>query len=824
MSDDSGKIKDEAPANQKGMTKEALKLSFYENRKYGISKDEYSSTINDNFWVTALTVRDRLAERWIQTQQNYHKHNVKRVYYLSMEFLIGRLLGNYMYNLGIENELEQALSELGFTMEDIREHELDAGLGNGGLGRLSACFLDSMATLGIPSHGYGIRFDYGIFHQQIKDGYQIELPDEWLRLGSPWEFSRPEYAVKVSFYGRCERYYDKGGRMNFRWVKTKDVLAVPYDYPIPGYKNDIVNTLRLWAAQSTEEFDYDYFKHGDYEKAVHQKISSEIISKVLYPNDDVSRGRELRLKQEYFLTAATVTDIIRRFESENTDLRKLPEKAVIHINDTHPSLAIAELMRLLLDVYEFDWDTAWKVTTELFSYTNHTIMPEALESWPVDLLEQLLPRHLQIIYEINGRFLNEVSIRYPGDTERLRRMSIIDEGSPKKVRMAFLAIVASHSVNGVSKLHTEILKRKMFKDFDEFYPGKINSKTNGITHRRWLLKANPLLAGLITQTIGDKWIAAPQKLEELLPFADDNSFCLKWQDVKKHNKRLLAEHIRKTTHIAVDADFLFDVQVKRIHEYKRQLMFGLYIISQYLKAKNDPSRFFQPRVFIIGGKASPSYFMAKLIIKFINSVADVVNRDITLSNKLRVVFLPDYRVSLAEKIFPASELSEQISTAGTEASGTGNMKMMLNGALTVGTLDGANIEIAELVGKENIFIFGNTAAEIEQLRQEGYRSQDYIYRSFLLRETLELVSKNYFSPYQPGLFNPILNNLYDLDPFFVCADFDHYLNAQEEVSKLYQEPLKWIKKSIINSAHAGQFSSDRTVKEYARHIWGMDIL
>ncbi|MBU1367168.1 MAG: glycogen/starch/alpha-glucan phosphorylase [Candidatus Omnitrophica bacterium] len=815
--------KDDMVIKQKGMTKDALKLSFCENQKYGISKDQYSSTINDRFWVTALTVRDRLAERWIQTQQKYHKQNVKRVYYLSMEFLLGRLLGNYTYNLGIENELGEALLDLGFTMEDIRDQELDAGLGNGGLGRLAACFLDSMATLGIPAHGYGIRFDYGMFHQQIKDGHQIELPDEWLRLGSPWEFSRPEYAVKVCFYGRSEPYQDKNGRVNFRWVDTQDVLAVPYDYPIPGYKNDVVNTLRLWAARGTEEFDFDYFKHGDYEQAVYQKISSEVISKVLYPNDDISCGRELRLKQEYFLTAAAISDIIRRFKSENSDLRNLPEKAAIQLNDTHPSLAIAELMRILLDVYEFDWDTAWEVTTDVFSYTNHTLMPEALECWPVELFERLLPRHLQIIYEINARFLNEVSSRYPGDTGRLRRMSIIKEGCPKRVRMSFLSIIASHSVNGVSKLHTELLKRKMFKDFNEFYPGKINNKTNGITQRRWLLKANPALAELITREIGDNWIVEPETLKKLLPLADDNSFCRKWQDVKKENKRRLADYIQKTTGIIIEQDSIFDVQVKRIHEYKRQLLFALFIISQYLKAKNEPHKFLQPRTFIVGGKAAPSYFMAKLTIKFINSIGDVINRDKAVRGILRVVFLENYRVSLAEKIFPASDLSEQISTAGTEASGTGNMKFMLNGALTVGTLDGANIEITEFLGKENIFIFGNTIEDIEQLKLQGCHPQDFIYRSPVLQETLELVAKNYFSPYQPELFKPILDSLYNVDPFFVCADFDSYLNAQEKVSKLYQNPIKWTKKSIINTAYAGYFSSDRTIREYAKHIWGLVI-
>jgi len=803
----------------KSMDKDALKLAFCENREYAISKDQYSATINDNFWATALAVRDRAVERWIQTQQKYHKQNVKRVYYLSMEFLIGRLLGNYMYNLGIEKELSGALQELGFDIEEIREQELDAGLGNGGLGRLAACFLDSLATLGIPAQGYGIHFDYGIFHQKIKDGYQVELPDEWLRNGSPWEFARPEYAVKIRFYGRSETYSDKNNQLKFRWVDTQDVLAVPYDFPIPGYQNDIVNTLRLWAGRSTEEFDFDYFRHGDYERAVHQKILSENISKVLYPSDDINKGKELRLQQEYFFAAASISDIIRRFKSENSDLRKLPEKATIQLNDTHPSLAIVELMRILLDDYDFDWDTAWDVTTKTFAYTNHTLMSEALECWPVDLFERILPRHLQIIYEINAQFLNYVSSRYPGNTDQLQRLSLIEEGYPKKVRMAFLSIIGSYSVNGVSKLHTHLLKTKVLKDFCDLYPGKFNNKTNGITQRRWLLKANPALSGLITETIGEKWITDLGQLKRLLTSADQNSFRLSWQKIKQENKNEFAEYIKKSTNIVVDPKSLFDIQVKRIHEYKRQLLFALFIISQYLRAKNDPENFIQPRTFMVGGKAAPSYFMAKLTIKLINCIADVISRDKSVQDKMKVVFLENYRVSLAERIFPASDLSEQISTAGTEASGTGNMKFMLNGALTIGTLDGANIEIAELVGNDNIFIFGNDAQEIDRLRQQGYHPQDFINQSPLLKDVLGLISKNYFSAYSPGLFNPILDSIYNSDPFFICADFDSYVQMQEIISQSYQKKEEWTKKSIINVAESGHFSSDRTIQEYAKEIW-----
>ncbi len=803
----------------KGMDQEALKLAFSDNREYAISKDEYSATINDNYWATALAVRDRVIERWIQTQQSYHKQNVKRVYYLSMEFLIGRLLGNYMYNLGLEKELSGALEEFGFDIEEIREQELDAGLGNGGLGRLAACFLDSMATIGIPAHGYGIHFEFGIFHQKIKDGYQVELPDEWLKNGSPWHFARPEYGVKIRFYGRSEGYTDKNGQLKFKWVDTNDVLAVPYDFPIPGYKNDIVNTLRLWAGRSTEEFDFDYFRHGDYERAVHQKILSENISKVLYPSDDFSKGKELRLQQEYFFAAASIADIIRRFKSENSDLRQLPEKATIQLNDTHPSIAVAELMRILLDDYDLDWEAAWDVTSRTFAYTNHTLMPEALECWSVDLFGRILPRHLQIIYEINAKFLNDISIRFPGNTDLLQRVSIIEEGYPKRVRMAFLAIVGSFSVNGVSKLHTELLKTKVLKDFNDLYPEKFNNKTNGITPRRWLLKANPALSGLITETIGDQWVTDLEQLKKLLPSAEQEAFRSKWQAIKQKNKNELAEYIKSKMNIAVDPKSMFDVQVKRIHEYKRQLMFAFFMIAQYLKAKNDPKSFIQPRTFMVGGKAAPSYAMAKLSIKLINCIADIVNRDKAVHDKMKVVFLENYRVSLAERIFPASDLSEQISTAGTEASGTGNMKFMLNGALTIGTLDGANIEIAELVGKENIFIFGNTAPEIDQLKNHGYYSRDFIGRDPVLREVLELIGKNYFSAYQPGLFDPILESVYNADPFFICADFASYCAVQDAVSRLYLDQTEWVKKSIINVANSSFFSSDRTIREYNKDIW-----
>ncbi|MFH1414524.1 MAG: glycogen/starch/alpha-glucan phosphorylase [Elusimicrobiota bacterium] len=803
----------------KKMTPEGIEVSFKEKLEYALSKDQYTATLNDDYLAMAIAVRDRIVERWITTQQRYHKENLKRVYYLSMEFLIGRLLGNYIFNLGIEKNVEKVLEKLGIDFEEIREQELDAGLGNGGLGRLAACFLDSMATIGIPAHGYGIRYDYGIFQQKIKDGYQIELADKWLSRESPWEFARPEYTVKVRYYGRTVMFNDTYGNLEVKWIDTDDVLALPYDFPIPGYKNDTVNTLRLWSARSTEDFDIEYFNKGDYENAVHKKILSENISKVLYPNDEISQGKELRLKQEYFFVAASIADIIRRFQSENSDLSKLPDKVVIQLNDTHPSLAIPELMRVLLDTYSFDWDLAWDVVRNIFAYTNHTVMSEALERWTIPLIEKLLPRHMQIIYEINARFLNDVAHRFPGDIDRLRRMSIIEEGYPKKVRMAHLSIVGSFSVNGVSNLHTNILRNKTFKDFFEFYPEKFNNKTNGVTQRRWLLKANTRLSDLIISKIGTGWITKLDELEKLMPFKEDSSFRKEWRDVKNSNKNEFAMYIKKTMNIAVNTNSIFDIQVKRMHEYKRQLLFGLYIISQYLTVKNNLSAFIYPRTFFVGGKAAPGYYMAKLLIKFLNNIAARINPDRSVNDKIKLIFLENYRVSLAEKVFPASDLSEQISTAGTEASGTGNMKFMLNGALTIGTLDGANIEIADAVGQENIFIFGNTITEINKFKVDGYNPKDFISRSPMLKEIIRLIRSDFFSQYAPGIFNPILESLENNAPYFICADFEPYCRMQDTVSMTYLAADDWTQKSIVNVSKAGRFSSDRTIMEYAKDIW-----
>ncbi len=807
----------------KEMTKEALKLSFQMNRQYTLSKDQYTATMHDNFMALSLAIRDRIVERWIKTQQGYHKKNVRRVYYLSMEFLIGRLMGNNMYNLGIEKQATDALEELELDMEMVREQEVDAGLGNGGLGRLAACFLDSMASLGIPAHGYGIRYDYGIFNQKINNGFQVELPDEWLRSGNPWEFARPENTVKVRFYGKAHTEPGPKGQSKHSWLNTHDVLAVPYDFPVPGYKNDVVNTLRLWSARGTEEFDFDYFKSGDYDQAVYKKILSENISKVLYPSDDISQGKELRLKQEYFFTAASMSDILRRFKSENPDIADLPKKVVIQLNDTHPTLAIVELMRLLLDEYEMPWESAWEITVQVFAYTNHTLMPEALECWGIDLFEKLLPRHMQIIYDINAHFLREVALCYPGDSDRLRRMSIIEEGHPKKIRMAYLAIVGSSFVNGVSKLHSDLLKEKLFKDFYEFYPDKFNNKTNGITQRRWLLKANPRLSALLMEKVGAGWVTDLNKLEKLNTLRSNKTFCKRWMEIKKQNKESLVRYIQSSMNIKLDPESMFDVQIKRIHEYKRQILFAFYIISQYLRLKHNPKEFIYPRTFMIGGKAAPSYHMAKLTIKFINSIADIINHDKSVNDKIRLIFLENYRVSLAEKIFPASDLSEQISTAGTEASGTGNMKFMMNGALTIGTLDGANIEMANVVGEDNIFIFGLKAHEVEALKQKGYHPQHYIDQNPMLKEIFKLIHSGFFSANDIKLFAPIVQSLASHDPYLVCADFESYCQTQDKISKMYLNKEEWTQKSIINVAQSGYFSSDRTIREYAKDVWDIPV-
>ena len=805
-----------------GTDVESLQRSVAQHLECSLAKDTYSATKLDIYKSLVYTVRDRMVERWIATQQTYYDKDVKRVYYLSLEFLIGRTLGNSLINLDLLDHVSQACHELGYELEELREIEWDAGLGNGGLGRLAACFLDSMATLELPAYGYGIRYEYGIFSQKMNDGYQVETSDNWLRYENPWEIARPEHLYKVKLYGRVHQFTDAQGRLCHEWVETHDVMAMAYDTPIPGYRNSTVNNLRLWAAKSTREFDLNYFNEGDYIKAVENKQRSEIISQVLYPNDNMFEGRELRLKQEYFFVSATLQDVIRRYKKTQRNFDKFTDKVTMQLNDTHPAIAIPELMRLLVDQEGLGWDESWEITVKTFGYTNHTILPEALEKWPVSLMEHVLPRHLQIIYEINRRFLDEVSRRYPNDTERLRLMSLIEEGMEKKVCMAHLAVVGSHSVNGVAALHTELLKSQVFKYFFEFYPERFNNKTNGITQRRWLQKCNPGLAQLSTRHIGEGWMRNLYELKKLISFAEDNGFRDEWCRVKLANKMRLAKYIEGANGITVNVHSIFDCQVKRIHEYKRQLLNILHVIALYNRIKSNPRQNRTPRTVILGGKAAPGYFIAKLVIKLINSVADVVNSDPVVSESLRVVFLANYCVSLAEKIIPAVDLSEQISTAGTEASGTGNMKFALNGALTIGTLDGANIEIKKEVGDDNIFIFGLSVEEASQLRGSGYNPLSYYYRNPELKVVVDMIGNGYFSPQQPQLFRPLVDNLlHHGDHYLLLADFTSYANCQERVSQAYCNQEVWVKKSILNVANMGKFSSDRTIQEYAREIWGV---
>ncbi len=800
---------------------DGLKLSIMNNLEYRLAKDQYTATGYDRFLSTAYAVVERLVERWIDTQQEYHRKNAKRVYYLSMEFLLGRSLENSLINLDLYDTCRQALEELGLDLETVRNYEVDAGLGNGGLGRLAACFLDSMATLCLPANGYGIRYEYGLFHQRIVNGIQMETPDNWLARPNPWEIERPEYNFKVRFGGTVEQKPDAFGRDKTLWHNNDEVIAMAFDTPVPGYMTENVNTLRLWSSKATEEFNLEYFNTGDYMSACGNKVVSENITKVLYPNDNFFEGMELRLKQEYFLVSASIQDIIRRFKADNTDLRNFPDKVAIQLNDTHPALAIPELMRVLLDDEGLDWDRAWDITTKTFSYTNHTVLPEALEEWPVSLLEHLLPRHLQIIYMINHKFIEDITRRFPEAKERIRKMSIIAEDGERRVRMAFLAIAGSHSVNGVAELHSRLLREVVLKDFYEFWPKKFNNKTNGVTPRRWMKSANPRLADLISGAIGDGWLKDLDRLRDLEKHADDAGFHEQWRDVKLGCKQKLAELVWNEEWIEIHPDSMIDVQVKRLHEYKRQLLFALYIIGRYIELKDNPASSRVPRTCIIGGKAAPGYTRAKLIIRLINHIARVVNSDPSVNAQLRVSFLPNYRVSLAERLIPAADLSEQISTAGKEASGTGNMKFALNGAVTIGTLDGANVEIHEEVGDDNIFIFGLTAEEVMQLRG-SYNPHDYIEKSPMLKQVLHLLETDFFCRDEPGLFRPIYNDLVNGDPYFLMADFDAYADAQQQAAEAYLDKKRWTKMSILNVARCGKFSSDRTIRQYADEIWKVD--
>jgi starch phosphorylase len=783
---------------------------------YSVAKDEYTATDFDFQQGLAFAVRDRLMERWFRTQDAYYRADAKRVYYLSLEFLTGRALLNNILNLGATGAYREAVERLGWDLEDLGEREWDAGLGNGGLGRLAACFLDSAASVGIPFYGYGIRYEYGIFRQHIQDGFQMEAPDNWLRYGNPWEVPRPDALFPVSFYGRVQHTRDLSGHLRVEWVDAQTVWAMAYDTPIAGYRNGTVNTLRLWSAKSSRDFDLSQFNAGEYVRAVEDKTQTENISKVLYPRDDQYAGKELRLKQQHFFVSATLQDILRRFRKRgDMPWDRLPDKVAAQLNDTHPVLAVPELMRVLVDQHQVEWDRAWDITQRVFAYTNHTVLPEALERWPADLLRKVLPRHFEIIEEIDRRFRESVRERHPGDEEIVRRTSLFDPSG--QVRMAHLGVVGCHSVNGVAALHTEIVKTSVFADLHRLFPGRINNKTNGITPRRWLLLCNPALADLIREAIGESWTSDLSQLRQLAPLAEDAAFRERWAAIKHANKVAVTERALLTPKADLDPGALFDMQVKRIHEYKRQLLNLLHAIALYHRIQDGEQTL--PRAVLFAGKAAPGYVMAKLIIKLVHAVADMVNADPRVRRRLRVAFLPNYSVSLAQLLMPATELSEQISTAGTEASGTGNMKAALNGGIIIGTLDGANVEIREEVGAENMFIFGKTAEEIGELGRSGARPQEFVDRDPELKRVIATLSHGALARANPGLFDPLVAELLGADRYFLCADFRSYLDCQQRVADTYLRPDDWVRMSIRNVAGMGKFSSDRTIREYAEQIW-----
>lgn len=802
-----------------GMEVGTLKRALADNLYCIQGKDEYFATAYDYYMALAYTVRDRLTHRRIKTAQTYFERDAKMVYYLSAEFLIGRLLINNLINLGMYDQMRQALKESGLNLDDLLEREEEPGLGNGGLGRLAACFLDSMATLEIPAMGYGIRYEFGIFRQLIVNGWQHECPDNWLRFGNPWEIARPDYVVEVKFGGHTEAFTDDEGNYRVHWMARNTVYGTPYDTPVPGYHNNTVNTLRLWSARAGEDFNFQVFDAGDYTQAVAEKTFSENISKVLYPNDNTPQGKELRLKQEYFFVSCSLQDIIRLYLRKHDNFDAFPDKVAIQLNDTHPAIGVAELMRLLIDEHGVEWNHAWDITRRTFAYTNHTLLAEALEKWSVNLFRKLLPRHLEIIYEINYKFLDEVRTKYPEEPERLARMSLIQEGHEQMVRMAHLACVGSHTVNGVAALHTELVKQELMHDFYEMFPEKFQNKTNGITPRRWLLMSNPTLSNLIIEKIGDRWVTNLDDLRQLEEFVYHADFQQRWRDIKQFNKQRLADHILRNNGIEVSPHSLFDVQIKRIHEYKRQLLNVLHVITLYHRIKANPGIDMLPRTVIFGGKAAPGYFMAKMVVKLINAVADMVNHDPDVGDRLKVVFLANYGVALGEISYPAADLSEQISTAGKEASGTGNMKFALNGALTIGTLDGANVEIREEVGAENFFLFGLTAPEVLEMKARGYNPQHFYQGDEELRQVVDSIRSGYFSPKEPDLFRAIVDALMHGDEYMLMADYRAYVDCQDRVSQVYRNQDEWTRMSILNVARMGKFSSDRTIREYCNDIW-----
>jgi len=800
-----------------------LKNLIENQLRYSLARDPSTASKHDWWLATSKAVQCVVIERLMATQTKHRGENTRRLYYLSLEFLMGRLYINSFYSAGVYQNMELAIKELGLDIEELRHEEYDMGLGNGGLGRLAACFLDSLATLDLPAIGYGINYQYGLFKQEFRNGYQVELPDDWMKFGTPWEIVRPEHTTEIDLYGQVENVFDDLGNYVPKWTGTKKLMGIPYDIPVPGYGTNTVNFLRLWSSKAHEDFDFEAFNRGGYDEAVRDKNYSETVSKVLYPNDKTESGKELRLIQQYFFVACSLKDIIRRFRRSNTDWNDFPQKVAIQLNDTHPAIAVVELQRLLHDVYGLPWKSAWDIVTRTFAYTNHTLLPEALEKWSVGLFEKVLPRHLQIIFEINKIFLLEVEERWPGDLDMVRKLSLIEEGHSRMVRMANLSVVGSHSVNGVAALHTQLLKSDLFPEFDALYPGKFNNKTNGITPRRWLLACNPRLSSLITSKIGRGWERDLTQLRGLEAYAKDPEFQQQFMEVKHANKVDLARIIKRDCGVDVDPSALFDVQIKRLHEYKRQHLNLLHILALYRRLLQDPKLDIAPRVFIFGAKAAPGYDLAKNIIKAINSVGAKINADPRINGKLKVVFLPNYRVSLAQRIVPAADLSEQISTAGKEASGTGNMKLALNGALTIGTLDGANVEIKEEVGDENIFICGMTVEEVEALWKKGYNPQDFLAADEELKAVVDWVGSNYFTPDEPhGVFTMLRDNLIYSDPFLCLPDFRSYSDAQERVNKAFLDKSRWAEMAILNTARMGKFSSDRTIAEYAREIWHLD--
>jgi len=787
-----------------------------------LGRDELGDSHFYLYSALALTVRDRLVKRWKETRKRRVQSEARRVNYLSLEFLMGRTLNNAVLNLDMDEEVREALCLYSCDYEAVLAEEHDAGLGNGGLGRLAACFLDSCANLDLPVTGYGIRYEYGMFHQKIQHGHQVESPDHWLRNGHPWEIECPENIQRIRFFGHTERHTDAGGRIHVEWKNTHEVLAVPFDVPVPGYRNDVVNTLRLWKAEATDEFDLDEFNAGSYTDAVAAKNMAEQITMVLYPNDASENGKELRLRQQYFLASASLQDVMQRWVRQyGKDFSKFADKTCFQLNDTHPTIAVAELMRLLMDYCLYEWEDAWEITCKTMAYTNHTLLPEALEKWSVALMRHLLPRPLEIILEINARFLKEVDRRWPGDLNRQAQLSIIEEGPNPQVRMAYLAIIASHSVNGVAALHTELLKQGLFNDFYQLWPEKFNNKTNGVTPRRWLAHCNPGLGELLQEQLGEQWVNQLERISEIEQNLDDAAFVERWRAIKRANKQRLATLVEAECGIDFDPDMMFDVQVKRIHEYKRQLLNVLHVIHLYDRIRRGDTAGLQPRCVLFGGKAAPGYVMAKLIVKLINNVADKIKRDPKMKPWLRAAFIPNYRVTTMEVISPGTDLSEQISTAGKEASGTGNMKFMMNGALTIGTLDGANIEIREAVGDDNFFLFGLNAEEVERARAMYSPDQIIAHDEDLLR-VMQLIEDNHFSDSEEGIFAPIAGSIRSPhDAWMTAADFRAYIDCQREVDKAYRDQARWTRMSIINTARSARFSSDRTIREYAEDIWNL---